>query len=132
MSEDSSKPDHAEARRMLDICASVGARAVDLTLTSSSGEKEWFRRNLALVELGRMLPGMLDEAAAKAQCHHPTAWPRRARTNRQPVLPGVQRAYGIAASRLKVSPRAASASTSSGAVAFRPRQRLQRQWNQAS
>ena len=60
MSEDSGKPDHAEARRMLDICASVGANAVDLTLTSSSGEKEWFRRNLSLAELARMLPAMLD------------------------------------------------------------------------
>jgi hypothetical protein len=62
MAEDSSKPDHTEARRMLDICASVGARAVDLTLTSQSGDKEYFRRNQTLAELGRILPGMLDEA----------------------------------------------------------------------
>jgi hypothetical protein len=65
MAAEDGKPDHSEAQRMLDICASVGARAVDLTLTSSSGEKEWFRRNLPLAELGRMLPAMLDEAAAK-------------------------------------------------------------------
>lgn len=50
---------------MLDLCASVGATAVDLTLTSSGGEKEWFRRNLPLAELGRMLPAMLDDATAK-------------------------------------------------------------------
>jgi len=59
------KPDHGEAQRMLDICASVGATAVDLTMTGSSGEKEWFRRNLPLAELGRMLPAMLDDATAK-------------------------------------------------------------------
>jgi RepB DNA-primase from phage plasmid len=63
--EDSSKPDSDQARRMLDLCASVGATAVDLTLTGSSGEKEWFRRNLPLSELGRMLPAMLDDATAK-------------------------------------------------------------------
>lgn len=50
---------------MLDICASVGAKAVDLTLTGSNGEKEWFRRNLPLVELARMMPGMLDDAAQR-------------------------------------------------------------------
>src|SRR3954449_11673322 len=65
MSKDNSEPDHTEARRMLDICASVGARAVDLTLTSSSGEKEWFRRNLSVAELARMLPAMLDDAAQR-------------------------------------------------------------------
>src|ERR1700758_2128414 len=47
------KPDHNEAHAMLDLCASVGARAVDLTLTNSADEKEWFRRNLALTELRR-------------------------------------------------------------------------------
>jgi hypothetical protein len=65
MAEDGGKPDHAEAQRMLDICASVGAKAVDLTLTSSGGEKEQFRRNLALAELGRMLPAMLDDATRR-------------------------------------------------------------------
>src|SRR4051812_39884330 len=65
MSKDNSKPDHAEARRMLDICASVGARAVDLTLTNSNGKKEWFRRNLSLAELQRTLPTMLDDAAQR-------------------------------------------------------------------
>jgi hypothetical protein len=63
MGDDSGKPDHDEARRMLDICASVGATAVDLTLTSSAGDKEWFRRNLPLAELGRMLSAMLYDAA---------------------------------------------------------------------
>jgi len=58
-------PDHNEAQGMLGLCASVGATAVDLTLTNSAGEKEWFRRNLALTELGRMLPSMLDDATAR-------------------------------------------------------------------
>jgi hypothetical protein len=62
---DGGKPNHGEAQAMLDICASVGATAVDLTLTSSAGEKEWFRRNLPLAELGRMLTAMLDDATAK-------------------------------------------------------------------
>jgi hypothetical protein len=65
MAGDSGTPDHNEARRMLDICGSVGAKAVDLTLTGSSGEKEWFRRDLPFAELGRMLPAMLDDATAK-------------------------------------------------------------------
>jgi hypothetical protein len=65
MGDDSGKPDHSEVQAMLDVCASVGARAVDLTLTGRSGEKEWFRRNLPLAELGRMLPAMLDDATAK-------------------------------------------------------------------
>jgi RepB DNA-primase from phage plasmid len=54
-----------EARQMLDICASVDARAVDLTLTNSDGEKESFRRNVSLAELGRALPAMLADATAK-------------------------------------------------------------------
>ena len=65
MSDDDNKPDHTEAQRMLDICASVGAHAGDLTLTSSGGEKEWFRRNLSLAELARMLPAMLIDAAQR-------------------------------------------------------------------
>jgi RepB DNA-primase from phage plasmid len=65
MGEDSGKPDHEEARHMLDTCASVGARAVDLTVTGLDGAKEWFRRNMPLAELGRTLPAMLDDATAK-------------------------------------------------------------------
>src|ERR1700730_1656829 len=65
MGEDSGKPDAAEARAMLDVCASVGARAVALTLTSQNGDKEYFRRNVPLAELGRMLPAMLDDAAQR-------------------------------------------------------------------
>jgi hypothetical protein len=55
---------------MLEICASVGATAVDLTLTSSAGEKKWFRRNLALAEFGRMLGNAGRRHGKKAQCHH--------------------------------------------------------------
>jgi hypothetical protein len=63
MGEDSSKPDHDEAKAMLGICASVGADAVDLTVTSNAGDKELFRRNLPLAELERLLPLLLDGAA---------------------------------------------------------------------
>src|SRR5271163_3185276 len=65
MAAENGKPDHTEAQRMLDICASVGATVVDLTLTNSGGDKEWFRRNVALPELSSMLPGMLRDATAK-------------------------------------------------------------------
>ena len=64
MAEDSGKPDHDEAQRMLELCSSVGAQAVDLTLTTATGDKDWFRRNLSLAELGSMLPGMLRDATA--------------------------------------------------------------------
>jgi RepB DNA-primase from phage plasmid len=65
MAEDGTSTGHDEARQMLDICASVGARAVDLTLTNSAGEKKWFRRDLSLSDLARTLPAMLDDAAIK-------------------------------------------------------------------
>jgi hypothetical protein len=69
MGEDSGKPDAAEARAMLDLCASVGARAVALTLTTQTGDKvnkEYFRRHVTLAELGRGLSdGMLDKAAER-------------------------------------------------------------------
>jgi hypothetical protein len=65
MAEDNTTPAPDEARRMLDLCASVEARAVDLTVTNLGGEKEWFRRNMPLAELGRTLPAMLDDATAK-------------------------------------------------------------------
>src|SRR4051812_40483382 len=47
---------------MCKLKLSVEAPVIDLTLTSSSGEKEWFRRNLPLAEVARMLPAMLDDA----------------------------------------------------------------------
>lgn len=53
---------------MLDICASVGADAVDLTITDSAGDKEQFRRNVSLTELTRMLPALLDDAGRR-QCN---------------------------------------------------------------
>ena len=65
MAEDENNRAHDEARRMLDICASVGACAVDLTLTDNAGEKEWFRRNMPLAELGGTLPAMLDNASKR-------------------------------------------------------------------
>jgi hypothetical protein len=65
MAADSGTPGHSEARRMLDICASVGARAVDLTVTNSAGDKEQFRRDVALADLARTLPAILDNAGRR-------------------------------------------------------------------
>jgi hypothetical protein len=55
----------SEARRMLDICASVGARAIDLTVTNSAGDKEQFRRNVSLADLARSMPAILDDATRR-------------------------------------------------------------------
>lgn len=55
----------AEAERMLDTFASVGVTRCDVTRTTRTGDKEWFRRNVPLAELARLLPGMLDAAAAR-------------------------------------------------------------------
>jgi hypothetical protein len=62
MSEDSGKPDAAEARRMLDICASVGATAVDVTWTTSANEPRRYDEDVGLADFGRSLPGILDTA----------------------------------------------------------------------
>jgi hypothetical protein len=51
-----------EARRMLDAFASVGARAVDVTWTNSDGDKLQFRRDVALADLARRMPGILYNA----------------------------------------------------------------------
>jgi hypothetical protein len=59
---------HSEAQQMLDTFASVGATGFDVTRTTCAGDKEWFRRNVPLAELARMLPAMLD--AATAQQHN--------------------------------------------------------------
>jgi hypothetical protein len=62
MAGDSSKPDAAEARAMLDICASVGARAVDVTWTTSAGDPRRYDENVSLGDFGRALPSILDNA----------------------------------------------------------------------
>jgi hypothetical protein len=59
---------HSEAQQMLDIFASVGASCFDVTRTTRAGDKEWFRGNVPLAELARILPAMLD--AAPAQQHN--------------------------------------------------------------
>ena len=55
---------HSEARRMIDIFASVDATRYDLTTTTAAGDKEQFRRAVPLAELARTLPHLLDTAAA--------------------------------------------------------------------
>jgi hypothetical protein len=49
---------------MLDSFASVGAMSFDVTLTTRSGTKDWFRRTVPLADLRRKLPDMLDAAAS--------------------------------------------------------------------
>ena len=63
MTADSSA--HQDAQQMLDLFASVGATQFDVTWTTRAGDKELFRRNVALAELERQLPAMLDFAPAK-------------------------------------------------------------------
>src|SRR3954453_22861415 len=55
----------AAGQAMLDLFASIGATRFDVTATTKAGEKEWFRRSVALAELRRVLPAMLDHAPAK-------------------------------------------------------------------
>jgi hypothetical protein len=62
MGDGSTTPAADEARRMLSIFGSVDARAVDLTLTDSAGDKKQFRRNVPLADLARMIPAILDDA----------------------------------------------------------------------
>lgn len=49
---------------MLEVFASVGAIRFDVTLTTAAGNKDFFRANVTLADLGRTLPKMLDQAAA--------------------------------------------------------------------
>jgi hypothetical protein len=62
MAEDSGKPDHGEAQRMLDICASVGATAVDVTWTTNAGHPRRYDEDVSLADFGRALPSVLDNA----------------------------------------------------------------------
>lgn len=52
----------AAAQAMLDLFASVGATRFDVTLTTSAGEKDWYRRGVGLAELRGRLPDMLNTA----------------------------------------------------------------------
>jgi hypothetical protein len=51
------------ARAMLDTFASVGAEAFDVTTTTRQGAKVWFRGNVPLQELRRIMPAELAAAA---------------------------------------------------------------------
>jgi RepB DNA-primase from phage plasmid len=62
MGEPDTTTAHSEARNMLDTFASVGATRFDVTSTTRAGEKDWFRRNVSLADLARILPAMLDAA----------------------------------------------------------------------
>jgi hypothetical protein len=64
MAEDSASTTHHEARQMLDIFASIGARTFDVTWTMRAGDKESFRRGVSLTDLAPALPAMLDAATA--------------------------------------------------------------------
>jgi hypothetical protein len=62
MAEDGTQIHHSEARRMLDTFASAGATQFDVTWTNAAGEKQQFRRSVALAELQSALPRILDHA----------------------------------------------------------------------
>ena len=64
MGEDSTERTHRIAHGNARYFASVGASHFDVTSTTRSGEKDWFRRSVPLAELTRTLPGMLDTAAS--------------------------------------------------------------------
>jgi hypothetical protein len=65
MGESSDKNRHSEALAMIDTFASVGATRFNVTLTTRNGDKDWFRRNVAVAELRRLLPEMLNTAASR-------------------------------------------------------------------
>jgi hypothetical protein len=56
------RPDHNEAQRMLDICASVGVTAVDVTWTTSAGQPRRYDENVSLADFARALPSILEQA----------------------------------------------------------------------
>jgi hypothetical protein len=55
----------SEARRMLDLYASVGATSFDVTWTNANAGKQRFRRGVPLADLWRALPKILDEATRR-------------------------------------------------------------------
>jgi RepB DNA-primase from phage plasmid len=62
MSDESTNTAHVAALAMLDAFASVGVERFDLTRTTRSEEKDYFRRGVAVAELRKAMPRMLDEA----------------------------------------------------------------------
>lgn len=64
MGETETTTAHSAAQAMLDTFASVGATRFDVTRTTRTGDKEWFRRSVSLADLAHTLPAMLDAATA--------------------------------------------------------------------
>jgi RepB DNA-primase from phage plasmid len=62
MGEDSANTGHTAARAMIETFASVGATRFDVTWTNAAGDKERFRGDMALADLTRTLPAILDRA----------------------------------------------------------------------
>jgi hypothetical protein len=56
MAADSDEPDEVEARAMLDSCASLGAKAVDLTLTAAAAKRNGSGATFPLPSLGACCP----------------------------------------------------------------------------
>jgi hypothetical protein len=54
--------EHADAFAMIDTFASVGTTRFDVTFTTRSGDKDWFRRGMRLADLRHGIPDMLDAA----------------------------------------------------------------------
>src|SRR4051812_19398854 len=63
MGDDSEHAGQAAELAMIDSFASVGTTRFDVTLTSRTGTKDWFRKGMPLADLRRQLPGMLTAAA---------------------------------------------------------------------
>src|SRR5271165_473338 len=65
MSEAGNKTSHSEAQAMLDLFASVGADHFDVTRTTATGDKDWFRRGVSPANLARTLLDILNAATAE-------------------------------------------------------------------
>jgi hypothetical protein len=62
MADDNATNHHTDASAMLDLFASVGATHVEVTWTDAEGNKRRFRRHVAIAELKRNVPALLDQA----------------------------------------------------------------------
>ena len=62
MAEDGTNTAHSEARRMLDIFASVGASTFNLTWTNSAGDPRRSHKGMSVAEITRAMPKILDAA----------------------------------------------------------------------
>jgi hypothetical protein len=65
MKDDRHTIGHDEAQKMLEGFESVGAQRFDVTLTSRSGDKEWFRRSVSAADVKRTMPAMLDASLTR-------------------------------------------------------------------